>query len=178
MSVLSLDMLTSTTRWTVYVGMPSAHSNYPYAHILLLSLPILAQSANASLPPTRTKTGSSSPETHVSPVLINRPDVVLTMSCDPGHTHSPMAGQGMNASMNDTHNLSWKLAQVIHGFARPSLLDTVSPFLLLFLDNELEDMDAVRARAPTIRARPHRVRPSVRDAVFRCPIRSGDRKDG
>ncbi|KAF7977286.1 hypothetical protein HWV62_4247 [Athelia sp. TMB] len=35
-----------------------------------------------------------------------------------------MAGQGMNASMNDTHNLSWKLAHVLKGWARPSLLHT------------------------------------------------------
>ncbi|KZP19041.1 hypothetical protein FIBSPDRAFT_933091 [Athelia psychrophila] len=43
---------------------------------------------------------------------------------DACHTHSPMAGQGMNASMNDTHNLSWKLAHVLKGWARPSLLTT------------------------------------------------------
>lgn len=62
-----------------------------------------------------------------------------------GHTHSPKAGQGvrffskmawrltsifsndtgMNASMNDTHNLSWKLTQVLRGWADPSILETV-----------------------------------------------------
>ncbi|KAG1774156.1 FAD binding domain-containing protein [Suillus placidus] len=43
---------------------------------------------------------------------------------DACHTHSPKAGQGMNASMNDTHNLAWKLAQVLRGRADMSLLKT------------------------------------------------------
>jgi phenol 2-monooxygenase len=43
---------------------------------------------------------------------------------DACHTHSPQAGQGMNASMSDTHNLAWKLAQVLRGWANPLLLTT------------------------------------------------------
>ncbi|KAF8726096.1 hypothetical protein AX14_008078 [Amanita brunnescens Koide BX004] len=43
---------------------------------------------------------------------------------DACHTHSPKWGQGMNASMNDTHNLAWKLAYVIRGWAKMSLLKT------------------------------------------------------
>ncbi|EKM60807.1 uncharacterized protein PHACADRAFT_246963 [Phanerochaete carnosa HHB-10118-sp] len=43
---------------------------------------------------------------------------------DACHTHSPKAGQGMNASMNDTHNLAWKLAYVLRGWADLSLLKT------------------------------------------------------
>ncbi|TFY73653.1 hypothetical protein EWM64_g10358, partial [Hericium alpestre] len=43
---------------------------------------------------------------------------------DACHTHSPKAGQGMNASMNDTHNLIWKLAYVLRGWADTSLLKT------------------------------------------------------
>ncbi|KAB5591621.1 hypothetical protein CTheo_4921 [Ceratobasidium theobromae] len=43
---------------------------------------------------------------------------------DACHTHSPKAGQGMNASMNDTHNLIWKLTQVLRGWASPELLKT------------------------------------------------------
>ncbi|KAG2742976.1 hypothetical protein P692DRAFT_20810977 [Suillus brevipes Sb2] len=46
------------------------------------------------------------------------------ISGDACHTHSPKAGQGMNASMNDTHNLAWKLAQVLRGRADISLLKT------------------------------------------------------
>nr|VWO96612.1 p-hydroxybenzoate hydroxylase [Ganoderma boninense] len=48
---------------------------------------------------------------------------------DACHTHSPKAGQGMNASMCDTHNLGmvqspWKLAYVLRGWAGMSLLKT------------------------------------------------------
>ncbi|KAH7890913.1 FAD binding domain-containing protein [Phlebopus sp. FC_14] len=43
---------------------------------------------------------------------------------DACHTHSPKAGQGMNASMNDAHNLAWKLALVLRGWADMSLLST------------------------------------------------------
>jgi phenol 2-monooxygenase (NADPH) len=61
---------------------------------------------------------------------------------DACHTHSPKAGQGMNASMNDTHNLgkvfflseipitqlppiiAWKLTHVLRGWANLSLLKT------------------------------------------------------
>ncbi|KAH7915247.1 FAD binding domain-containing protein [Hygrophoropsis aurantiaca] len=43
---------------------------------------------------------------------------------DACHTHSPKAGQGMNASMNDAHNLAWKLAHVVRGWADMSLLST------------------------------------------------------
>ncbi|KDQ12675.1 hypothetical protein BOTBODRAFT_34126 [Botryobasidium botryosum FD-172 SS1] len=43
---------------------------------------------------------------------------------DACHTHSPKAGQGMNASMNDAHNLAWKLAYVMRHWAPSTLLDT------------------------------------------------------
>ncbi|KAF8997916.1 FAD binding domain-containing protein [Cyathus striatus] len=43
---------------------------------------------------------------------------------DACHTHSPKAGQGMNASMNDTHNLAWKLCHVLRGWAGIPLLKT------------------------------------------------------
>ncbi|CDM35428.1 Aromatic-ring hydroxylase-like [Penicillium roqueforti FM164] len=40
------------------------------------------------------------------------------------HTHSPKAGQGMNVSIQDTYNLGWKLASVIKGKAKSSILHT------------------------------------------------------
>ncbi|KAJ3502469.1 hypothetical protein NLJ89_g8874 [Agrocybe chaxingu] len=43
---------------------------------------------------------------------------------DACHTHSPKAGQGMNASMNDSHNLAWKLTHVLRGWADMSLIKT------------------------------------------------------
>ncbi|EUC60295.1 phenol 2-monooxygenase [Rhizoctonia solani AG-3 Rhs1AP] len=43
---------------------------------------------------------------------------------DACHTHSPHAGQGMNAALSDAHNLSWKLVHVLKGWATPELLRT------------------------------------------------------
>ncbi|KAJ8473756.1 hypothetical protein ONZ51_g7682 [Trametes cubensis] len=45
---------------------------------------------------------------------------------DACHTHSPKAGQGMNAALGDSHNLGWKLAYVLKGWGAMSLLRTVS----------------------------------------------------
>ena len=46
---------------------------------------------------------------------------------DAAHVHSPAGGQGMNTGMQDAFNLSWKLAMVIRGAARPSVLDSYTP---------------------------------------------------
>ncbi len=46
---------------------------------------------------------------------------------DAAHIHSPAGGQGMNTGMHDAVNLAWKLALVVNGPARPSLLDSYSP---------------------------------------------------
>ncbi|KAH8586415.1 FAD binding domain-containing protein [Bisporella sp. PMI_857] len=43
---------------------------------------------------------------------------------DAAHTHSPKAAQGMNVSMHDSFNLSWKLNLAIRGLATPALLST------------------------------------------------------
>ncbi|KAJ6466923.1 FAD binding domain-containing protein [Mycena sanguinolenta] len=51
-------------------------------------------------------------------------DERIFIAGDASHCHSPKAGQGMNASMNDTHNLAWKLVYVLRGWASFSLLKT------------------------------------------------------
>ena len=43
---------------------------------------------------------------------------------DACHTHSPKAAQGLNISMMDSYNLTWKLALVLQQKARPELLET------------------------------------------------------
>ncbi|KAI4179030.1 MAG: hypothetical protein LQ346_007292 [Caloplaca aetnensis] len=48
----------------------------------------------------------------------------IFLAGDAIHTHSPKAGQGMNVSMQDTYNLGWKLAMVVKGIAKPSILKT------------------------------------------------------
>ena len=45
---------------------------------------------------------------------------------DACHTHSAKAGQGMNVSMQDGFNISWKLGHVLSGLAPESLLRTYS----------------------------------------------------
>jgi 2-polyprenyl-6-methoxyphenol hydroxylase-like FAD-dependent oxidoreductase len=45
---------------------------------------------------------------------------------DAAHVHSPVGGQGMNTGIQDAHNLAWKLALVVRGEARASLLDSYS----------------------------------------------------
>ncbi|KAK4186705.1 putative monooxygenase [Podospora australis] len=43
---------------------------------------------------------------------------------DACHTHSPKAGQGMNVSLQDGHNIGWKLGMILNGLAKPELLET------------------------------------------------------
>ncbi|KAG0213473.1 hypothetical protein BGX28_004328 [Mortierella sp. GBA30] len=43
---------------------------------------------------------------------------------DAAHVHSPAGGQGMNLGLQDSYNLTWKLALVMHGLAPESVLDT------------------------------------------------------
>ena len=46
---------------------------------------------------------------------------------DAAHIHSPAGGQGMNTGMQDAVNLAWKLAMVVKGDARDTLLESYSP---------------------------------------------------
>ena len=50
----------------------------------------------------------------------------IFLAGDAAHIHSPAGGQGMNTGMQDAFNLSWKLAMVARGIAKPSLLDSYS----------------------------------------------------
>jgi len=43
---------------------------------------------------------------------------------DAAHIHSPAGAQGMNTGLQDAYNLAWKLALVVQGRAKPSLLDS------------------------------------------------------
>jgi 2,4-dichlorophenol 6-monooxygenase len=43
---------------------------------------------------------------------------------DAAHRFPPTGGLGLNSGVQDVHNLAWKLAAVLKGWAPPSLLDT------------------------------------------------------
>ncbi|WP_277209523.1 FAD-dependent monooxygenase [Isoptericola croceus] len=48
----------------------------------------------------------------------------IFLAGDAAHVSTPQGGFGMNCGIQDAHNLVWKLAAVVHGQARPALLDT------------------------------------------------------
>jgi len=48
----------------------------------------------------------------------------IFLAGDAAHIHSPVGGQGMNIGIQDAFNLAWKLALVVRGRARESLLDS------------------------------------------------------
>jgi 2-polyprenyl-6-methoxyphenol hydroxylase-like FAD-dependent oxidoreductase len=45
---------------------------------------------------------------------------------DSAHVNTPVGAQGMNAGLQDAHNLAWKLAFVLKQKAKPELLDSYS----------------------------------------------------
>jgi len=48
----------------------------------------------------------------------------IFLAGDACHTHSPKAGQGMNASLQDGYNIGWKLGALLMGQADQSILNT------------------------------------------------------
>jgi 2,4-dichlorophenol 6-monooxygenase len=46
---------------------------------------------------------------------------------DAAHRHPPTGGLGLNAAIQDAHNLCWKLAAVLRGHASGALLDSYEP---------------------------------------------------
>jgi len=46
---------------------------------------------------------------------------------DAAHRHPPTGGLGLNAAIQDAHNLCWKLAAVLRGQASDALLDSYEP---------------------------------------------------
>src|SRR5262249_17496803 len=48
----------------------------------------------------------------------------IFLAGDAAHHMPPTGGFGMNTGVQDVHNLAWKLAAVLQGWAAPALLDT------------------------------------------------------
>ena len=51
----------------------------------------------------------------------------ILLAGDAAHTIPPAGGMGMNTGLADVHNLCWKLAGVLRGWAGPGLLETYEP---------------------------------------------------
>ncbi|RUT02828.1 oxygenase [Dulcicalothrix desertica PCC 7102] len=43
---------------------------------------------------------------------------------DAAHVHTPAGGQGMNTGIQDVYNLAWKIAFILKGYAKDSLLES------------------------------------------------------
>ncbi|KAB1643652.1 FAD-dependent monooxygenase [Gulosibacter chungangensis] len=70
---------------------------------------------------------------------------------DACHTHSAKAGQGMNVSIQDGWNLSWKLGQVLTGRSDTSLLSTYSAERQVIAQNLIDfdkEWSAMMSRRP------------------------------
>jgi len=60
---------------------------------------------------------------------------------DAAHIHSPVGAQGMNTGLQDSYNLAWKLAMVIQGKSKASLLDTYSSERVVVAKNVVRGTD-------------------------------------
>jgi 2-polyprenyl-6-methoxyphenol hydroxylase-like FAD-dependent oxidoreductase len=64
---------------------------------------------------------------------------------DAAHLSSPLGGEGVNAAFMDAADIAWKLALVLHGAAKPSLLDSYAIERGLADDHVLEVSDEVHS---------------------------------
>ena len=89
---------------------------------------------------------------------------------DAAHIHSPVGGQGMNTGIGDAVNLAWKIADVMHGRADASLLDSYEPERIAFARRLVASTDRAFTGVTSDRAIARWVRlnvvPAVAPAVF------------
>jgi 2-polyprenyl-6-methoxyphenol hydroxylase-like FAD-dependent oxidoreductase len=89
---------------------------------------------------------------------------------DAAHIHSPVGGQGMNTGIGDAVNLSWKIADVVHGRADASLLDSYEPERIAFARRLVATTDQAFTGVTSDGAIARRVRlnivPVIAPAVF------------
>ena len=89
---------------------------------------------------------------------------------DAAHIHSPVGGQGMNTGIGDAVNLAWKIADVVHGRADASLLDSYEPERIAFARRLVATTDRAFTGVTSDGAIARRVRlnivPAVAPAAF------------
>jgi hypothetical protein len=89
---------------------------------------------------------------------------------DAAHIHSPVGGQGMNTGIGDAVNLAWKIADVVHGRAASSLLDSYEPERIAFARRLVATTDRVFTAVTSDGAIARRVRlnivPAIAPALF------------
>jgi 2-polyprenyl-6-methoxyphenol hydroxylase-like FAD-dependent oxidoreductase len=90
---------------------------------------------------------------------------------DSAHIHSPVGGQGMNTGIGDAINLAWKLANVLHGRADESILDSYEPERIAFARRLVATTDraftGVTSRGPIARVVRLHVVPIVIPQLFK-----------
>lgn len=74
---------------------------------------------------------------HVSQFALGR----VFLAGDAAHIHTPVGAQGMNTGIQDSYNLAWKLAWVLHRRAKPQLLQSYNPERLKNAQNLLKTTD-------------------------------------
>jgi 2-polyprenyl-6-methoxyphenol hydroxylase-like FAD-dependent oxidoreductase len=69
----------------------------------------------------------------------------VLLAGDAAHVHAPTGGQGLNLGIQDAHNLGWKLAAAVNGWAPEGLLDSYQaerhPVAAEVLDNTRAQME-------------------------------------
>lgn len=80
----------------------------------------------------------------------------LLLAGDAAHQTPPFLGQGMCAGIRDAANLAWKLARVVKGGAKPTLLDTYAterePHVRAFIDLAVRLGDIIQTTDPAVAA--------------------------
>jgi hypothetical protein len=84
---------------------------------------------------------------------------------DAAHIHSPVGGQGMNTGIGDAVNLAWKIADVVHGRADDSLLESYEPERTAFARRLVATTDRAFTGVTSDGAIARRVRLNVVPAV-------------
>ena len=110
--------------WRILAYDPGEHDGKPTERQILDRVhEILSERTGHPTGPIRDATWASAFSVHRRLADSYRRGRML-LAGDAAHAHAPFGGQGMLTGIGDAENLAWKLALVVSGQARESLLDT------------------------------------------------------